>query len=351
LTVCERALSAVDAHQGFRALALACRLLRTRAMRIRLASAFTLLAAAVALPALSSTAEAQVIFAPPPPPRVIINAPPIVVGAPPIYVPAPPRVIVRERWRWVPRPRVVVVSPPVAVAPPPPPAPPPVQYVYPPPPPPAPLPPIPPPLVAPPPVVYAPAPCCVEAAPPPPPAQPVQTVVVTQPKRPEYRSQFGLGVRVGGGIENTDWNRLGIGGELLFRLTPHLALELGADYQRSVNHQFERTTVPADLGLRVHLSRPHWVVSPYLVGAVTFTWSRQDLIARSEDAYYVGGQVGGGLELRLGRHVALTADARFDGKKRVDASDLGLKSVNGTPVHALTSEYGGLFRFGAAVYF
>jgi len=317
-------------------------------MRTRFAPAFALLAAAAAIPAFSSTAAAQVIFAPPPPPHEYINAPPV-------YIPAPPRVIVRERWRWVPRPRVVVVAPPVAVEAPPPP-PPPSQYYYPAPPPPTPLPPIPPPLVAPPPVVYvpapAPAPCCVEAAPTPPPAPPVQTtVVVAQPKRPEFRSQFGLGVRVGGGIENTDWNRLGIGGELLFRLTPHLALEIGADYQRSVNHQFDRTTVPADLGLRVHLSRPHWVVSPYLVGAVTFTWSRQDLIAASEDAYYVGGQVGGGLELRLGKHVALTADARFDGKKRVDSTDLGLKSVNGTPVHALQSEYGGLFRFGAAVYF
>jgi hypothetical protein len=324
-------------------------------MRTRLASA-TILLASVAVPlAIPSSASAQVVFVAPPPPRVIISAPPIPVAAPPVYVPAPPRVIVRERWRWIPRPRVVVVAPPVAVSPPPPPqvySPPPPAY-YPPPPPAPPLPPIPPPLVAPPPVVYAPAPCCVEAPPPPPPApaQPVQTVVAVQPKQPEYRSQVGLGVRVGGGIENTDWNRLGIGGELLFRLTPHLALELGADYHRAVNRQFERTTVPVDFGLRIHLSRPHWVVSPFLVGAMTYTWSRQDLIAGSEEAHFIGGQVGGGLEIRLGKHVALTADARFDGKKRVDASDLSLKSVNGTAVRPLQSEYGGLFRFGAAVYF
>jgi hypothetical protein len=83
-------------------------------------------------------------------------------------------------------------------------------------------------------------------------------------------------------------------------------------------------------------------------------FASQDLKFTHDDAIYVDGQVGGGLELRLGQHVAITADARLDAKKRAnDTADnvLATNSVDGKPVHPLGDEVGGQFRLGVAVYF
>jgi hypothetical protein len=79
-----------------------------------------------------------------------------------------------------------------------------------------------------------------------------------------------------------------------------------------------------------------------------------DMKFTDDTAYYFDGQLGGGLELRLGQHVAITADARFDGKKRLNDPDekvAATTSINGKPFHALADEYGGQFRLGVAAYF
>ena len=73
-------------------------------------------------------------------------------------------------------------------------------------------------------------------------------------------------------------------------------------------------------GLRVHIGRPNWVVSPYFVFARRRRLRVAGFEVHHDDAIYVDGQLGGGLELRLGQHVAITADARLDAKKRADAS-------------------------------
>ena len=104
----------------------------------------------------------------------------------------------------------------------------------------------------------------------------------------------------------------------------------------------------------MHIGRPTWVVSPYFVFAGGFSYASQDLKFTSDDALYVEGQLGGGLELRLGQHVAITADARLDAKKRAnDPADnvVATTSVDGKPVHPLGDEVGGQFRLGVAVYF
>src|SRR5262249_6267259 len=150
------------------------------------------------------------------------------------------------------------------------------------------------------------------------------------------------------------WNNLGIGGEFLFRASPHLVTELAAEYDRAAATALDRVDVPVTLGLRVHIGRPNWVVSPYFVFAGGVDFAAQDLKFTSAKAISLGGQLGGGLELRLGQHVAITADARFDAKKRVnDVSEAVAATtyVDGKPVRALGNELGGQFRLGVAAYF
>jgi hypothetical protein len=326
---------------------------------------------AVALCAAPALASAQVMIepAPVPPPPVVVAPPPppVAVPAPPppryyyaprprVYVtpPAPPavymspgavppHVYIRERIRWHLRhlPRVVIVppAPPAVVIQAP--GAPPVEYAAPP------MPPIPPPVVVPP-------PCCYSAPPPVEPAPEAVVLVKPRPQVPMWSSRIGLGVRGTGQVINDGWNNLGIGGEFLYRVSPHLSTELAAEYQHSTANALDRIDIPVTFGLRVHIGRPTWIVSPYFVFAAGVAYASQDLKFTSDDAIYVDGQLGGGLELRLGQHPAITADARLDAKKRANsAADnvLATTSVDGKPVHALGDEVGGQFRLGVAVYF
>ncbi|MDB4971187.1 MAG: hypothetical protein JWN44_6876 [Myxococcales bacterium] len=327
--------------------------------------------AALALLAVPSIASAQVmiepaappippapavVVAPPPPPTVYAPPPPTAYAPPPptVYVmpprpptmyfapgAMPPHVYIRERIRWHLRrmPRVVVVGapPPVVVAPPP-------SYQYPSPPV-MPLPPVPPPVIVPP-------PCCYSGYY----APPAPELVVTRqrPVVPMWTSRIGLGVRGTGQVIQSGWNNLGIGGEFLYRASPHLSTELAVEYQRSAATPLDRVDIPVTFGLRVHIGRPTWVVSPYFVFAGGLAFASQDLKFTTDDAIYLDGQIGGGLELRLGQHVAVTADARLDMKKRandVAENVVATSSVDGKPVHALGDEVGGQFRLGVAVYF
>jgi hypothetical protein len=250
----------------------------------------------------------------------------------------PPHVYIRERIRyWFRRrPRVVYVPVPVA--------PPPVvvqvpQYQDPPV---MVLPAVPPPIIVPP-------PCCCA----PPPLE-APALVVAKPAGPQWASRLGFGVRGTGAVEHDGWNNLGIGGELLYRATSHLTTELAAEYDHSAANALGRTDVPVTFGLRMHIGRPDWVVSPYFVIAAGADFASQDLKFTHDDAIYLDGQIGGGLELRLGQHVAVTADARLDAKKRANGvaeNVAATTSIDGKPVHALGDEVGGQFRLGVAVYF
>jgi hypothetical protein len=231
-------------------------------------------------------------------------------------------------------PRVIVVQAPAPVPPPVYVPPPPPVYVDPPPP--------PPPVIAPPPPVYY------------VPAPPPEIVVEQRPAVPMWKSRIGLGVRGTGQVIQDGWNNLGIGGEFLYRASPHLVTELAGEYQHSTATAIDRVDVPVTFGLRVHIGRPTWVVSPYFVFAGGVDFASQDLKVTHDDAFYLDGQLGGGLELRLGQHLAITVDARLDAKKRVNdpaANVVATYAVDGKLVHPLGNEIGGQFRLGAAVYF
>ena len=147
----------------------------------------------------------------------------------------------------------------------------------------APLPPIPPPVVVPPPCCYG-APPGVTAPP------PRRSCSSGRGRRsPMWSSRIGLGVRGTGQVINDGWNNLGIGGEFLYRVSPHLVTELAAEYQHSTATALDRVDVPVTFGLRVHIGRPTWVVSPYFVFAGGVGYASQDLKFTHDDAIYVEG--------------------------------------------------------------
>ena len=285
-----------------------------------------------------------------PPPAVRPFYRPVPVGA------VPPHVYLRERIRWHfhRRPRVVVVQPraQIYVAPPPqayaqqfyvpPPASPPTVYVAP-----------QGPVVAQPQPYYPPS-CCIQPAPPPPVAYP-------RPVRPPFKPRVGLGVTGEGifGLRNNDSRGYGILGQLRYRAVPHLTIELMGGYERTHNSQnLLRTDVPVTFGLLVPLAGPRSVLSPYFVfaGGLNFANLRltEDGTQRLEDRRIQAvGQIGFGLELRLGSHLALNGDARLEGRWNLNSqSTPASTSATGGPTAQLIPNTLGLrVGGGLTVYF
>ncbi len=317
--------------------------------RILLTTAFACTSMLMAMP---EKADAQVFYRRPwVRPRVFfaprpwiapVVAPPIVVQPPPVYYYPPPYYAPPPQVYVQPVPQQPVYPQPVypqSVYP----QPAPQVYTQPLPAPPVYAQPAPPPIAAPPPPVYAP--------PPPPP------IAYRPPMLSQWQTKFGIGARFTAAI-NTDafasFSQLGFGGELLFRVHRHLVLELGADYQKRMDDGFARYDVPATLGLRVHIGAPDWVVSPYFVFAGGGVYANLDYLHSHDIGWFLNGQLGGGLEIRIGKHLALTADLRGDARHRLnqpDAATANTISINGKPFVPLQDSYGLLGRLGAAVYF
>lgn len=311
-------------------------------------------------------------------PSVVIQPPPAPVYYPPTYYsppqpptvyvqpPAPPQVYVQPQPP--PPPPQVYVQPPappqVYVQPPPPPQ---VQvYIQPP------APPMPPQVEAQPlpqpPVYQAPPPPMYQAAPPPPPPAPVYQapppppvyaapVAFRAPALPQWQAKYGFGGRFTAAINNdrfTSFSQLGFGGELLFRTHRRLVIELAGEYQKRVDNGFDRYDVPVTLGMRVHIGAPDWVVSPYFVFAGGAAYSNLDYLHAHDIAWFLDGQLGGGLEIRLGKHVALTADLRGDARYRItppDEATANTISIDGKAFAPMQNSYGLQARLGAAIYF
>lgn len=327
------------------------------------------MACASLLCATSGTAEAQFFHRPWRPfirphimfaPRVVpVVAPPVMMAPPPppVYVQPYPQPYVQP----YPQPYVQPYPQPYYYAPPPPPppvyvqpAPPPPAYVQPLPPPPVYVAPPPPPVVVqqPPQVYVQPAPVMAPAPLPPPPAP-----VVLRPVDPQWRHRFGLGFRFAAAINKdqfTDWSQLGLGGELLYRAHRRIVLEMAGEYQKRVDNGFARYDVPVTLGARFHIGAPDWVVSPYFVVAAGAAYSDLDFLHHHDKAWFLDGQAGGGLEIRLGKRFAINADLRGDARYRLtkpDEATAATLSIDGKPFAPMANQYGLQFRAGAALYF
>ena len=78
---------------------------------------------------------------------------------------------------------------------------------------------------------------------------------------------------------------------------------------------------------------------------------QDDLLAAAQGG---DGQAGGGLEIRLGKRFAISADLRGDARYRLtkpDEATAATLSINGKPFAPMDNQYGLQFRAGAAVYF
>lgn len=133
-----------------------------------------------------------------------------------------------------------------------------------------------------------------------------------------------VGVSVIGGLSSqyNAYNRFtqgGVGAELLVRLSGRLNLEARALYLRSLNGEdayYRRSDVPVTVGLRVRLGRASWRLLPFLVWAVGGGFATLQLPDLREHAWFVDGQMGVGLQLRLYR-VRLFTELRGTGRARV----------------------------------
>ena len=307
-------------------------------------------------------AEAQVFFRPWLRPRVVFMPPRIITSAMGPTVFAAPQIVIQPQYQ-APAPYYY----PPAYAPPPPPPPPAVYYQQ----------PAPPPVYyqqqQPPPVYYqqpAPPPVYYQQQQPPPVYYPQQQVQAPPPPPPQvdyYRprvapqsqwaAKFGIGGRFAGTIntdQGTTFSQLGFGGEILYRIHRRVVMELAGEYQKRVDNSFARYDVPVTMGVRLHIGAPDWVVSPYFVVAAGGVYSNLDYLRSQDAAWFLDGQVGGGLEIRLGRHFAITGDVRLDARHRMtkpDDATAATVSINGKPFAPMGDSYGGQFRLGAALYF
>lgn len=145
-------------------------------------------------------------------------------------------------------------------------------------------------------------------------------------------SMLGIGVRLSGtavdgqklnlaSVEDpTMW---GLGLQFRGKVSKHLGLELAADWLSGDAGEMFQTTVPIMLSLMYYFT-PDSPLKLYAMGGagVHLTALEYDNGFR-HDFVEVGGQVGGGLELRLSPDFALNADLRFLGLYR----DVGTTTV------------------------
>lgn len=250
-----------------------------------------------------------------------------------------------------------------------------VQFGVPVPPPPAvvyvqPAPPPPPPVIvvrpAPPPVVvYQPAP------PPPPPAPPAVVYVQARPApaptpAPAPREpHIGLHGHIGGMLSD-EVDMGGATAALRLRPSSHIGLDLGIGaYGGRDYYDRERLEIPLTADLLFFFNPEDKLQLYGLAGAgVSFaavnTDENYDHYCNDYDGYcdtfeeeyaYIAGEVGLGLEWRIGRHFALNTDVRGFLRQRVDdQADSNPEFINSNGESTNTSA-GALLTLGATVYF
>ncbi|MEP7120043.1 MAG: hypothetical protein ABJE95_03995 [Byssovorax sp.] len=165
---------------------------------------------------------------------------------------------------------------------------------------------------------------------PPPPAPP------PPPPRWHRDTKWGLNLRVEGmtfGHNEKAAQDSGMGGlglSLRYRPIPHFAFDVGIDVLGGTDFNgFKRTETPFTVSGMIFLN-PRSPVQLYLLGGMHFSHAKvtsdfaSPLLSATGDGNfgaeytYFGGQGGGGLEFRVGRHVALNIDVVGFMRKRTD---------------------------------
>jgi len=213
-------------------------------------------------------------------------------------------------------------------------------------------------------VVGVPQPPQVQVQPPPPPGQPPTVIIVTPgmrpmppppryypmpppryipmpppmyrrpPQQPQLASRFGLNLRVGGAFfsdENAapDAAMFGVGGSIKYRPIPWAGVEAGLDVFGGKDYNgFDRMEVPFSLNGLIYFN-PMSRFQVYAFGGAnaSHAWVSTNkvtpLLAFDGKQYsgeydYFGGQLGLGVELRLGQHFGINLDAMGFIRTRTD---------------------------------
>jgi hypothetical protein len=150
----------------------------------------------------------------------------------------------------------------------------------------------------------------------------------------------------------------GIGGHLRWRPSKHIAIDLAAERMSNRKGEIHRTDVPVTLGGSFYFL--HGTFAPFVVAdiGVNFARASGDGYVPTDATHFVG-HIGGGIELRLGRHISLSADARYVARQRIDKEKevvpVGAPTNSETTAFAPTAkignEHGAEFRLIGTVYF
>jgi hypothetical protein len=202
------------------------------------------------------------------------------------------------------------------------------------------------PMLAPP--VYAPAPVMVA---PPPMMAPSYAVAQPAPMiyaRPEFESTWGLGIHgvfVGADAQTSG----GIGGHLRYRASRWAGLELSVDYLRVDVDKTTRQDVPVMAAALIYLAPGRF--APYLLVGGGMNFARATFAnGLKDEAQQLAAQGGGGIELRIGRQLALNADLRYIYRDRLGNANDAARSEAST-VHNVGTEQGAQLNIGATFYF
>jgi len=229
----------------------------------------------------------------------------------------------------------------------------------------------PPPVVVYQPVPNAPPPQVIIVSPGAPRPRVVYPVPPPPPKRPPWRPEWGLNLRLEGvamahegAAEDAGMGGIGIG--LRYRPVPAFAIEGDLDLIGGTDYNgFERAEVPLAFNGLLFVN-PRSRVQFYFIGGFHVAWAKvrsdqaSPLLTRNtedndgwgdyEQEYsYFGGQLGIGLEFRLSRRVALDIDLIGFFRGRTDDGDLP-EFVDWDTGRTTNSSGGGLFRGGVSFY-
>jgi hypothetical protein len=185
------------------------------------------------------------------------------------------------------------------------------------------------------------------------------------PKRRDRR-EWGFNLRLEGMLmgdsdregppKSEDARMGGLGFSLRYRPIPHFAFDAGVDFLGGVDWQGDRRNETALLLNAMIFFNPRSKAQVYMLGGIGFSGAR---VLREhdraepvvEDYAYFGGQLGLGLELRVGRKTALNLDVlgflrgRTDDQARYDP-----EFVDPNTGRATNTSGGGLVRGGVTFY-
>lgn len=164
----------------------------------------------------------------------------------------------------------------------------------------------------------------------------------------EFGAAFGGSVAMGGGSL-----------ALRLRPVPWFALDLGVGYYAGVGYQAEERSefLPAVNGL--FFLNPRDELQVYALAGVGASFAVADTKWRyppgtrfidytTENYIYFGGQLGAGVEWRVGRHFALNTDLRAFIRSRVDDYSRSLPDYTNTATGATTNTSVGIYWTGGA---